>query len=537
MEKANIRVLFAILVMTGACGASEEPPGGEADAGIDPTPQELCTEEHPELPPLVEDRSVYDQDSVDELIVELTIDDLADLAAVNSNTPDATVRAVFRERGVYGDDAIETNALVKLRGRSTRLAIQKSYKIQLDSKSELWRGQRELNLNKHPYDLTRIRNKLSFDLFRTTPNFTSMRTQFVHLFINGEDMGLFTHVEEGDRIFLNARGLDANGTLYKIASFNFRPVEPEVAMDPVAFESVVESKAIPDQAKFLRMVEAVNDESNDINEVIATHFNRDNYMTWLASNAIVGNFDTGSSNYYLYSPSSCEGWYFFPWDFDGALGFFEQPGNPPRPRWRAGLANWWLPILHRRFFEHPQNVNDLVALVADLRRTVFTDAAIADLMDSYYPIVSPLAMSPPDLWNLPILDTPDPTDMIAKWNLEYERVYDEVDRLQSEFKSALHRPMPVRMHSVDLRGNKLEFEWDDSFDLQGDGLYYDFAVSTTPEFADADILYEQEGLTVTTAITDTLSTGVYYWRIVINDDQNPAHWQTPFHEYEAFSVE
>ena len=46
------------------------------------------------------------------------------------------------------------------------------------------------------------------------------------------------------------------------------------------------------------MLTAVNDTSNDINDVIEEYFNRDNYLTWFAVNILTGNRDTINQNFF-----------------------------------------------------------------------------------------------------------------------------------------------------------------------------------------------------------------------------------------------
>ena len=64
---------------------------------------------------------------------------------------------------------------------------------------------KHFQLNKHPYDLTRVRNKLAFDLFRRysiflvcVPSLCKNITNFdkTALQYGNKDYGLFTHVEK-----------------------------------------------------------------------------------------------------------------------------------------------------------------------------------------------------------------------------------------------------------------------------------------------------------------------------------------------------
>jgi spore coat protein H len=93
--------------------------------------------------------------------------------------------------------------------------------------------------------------------------------------------------------------------------------------------------------------------------------------------------------------------------------------------------------------------------------------------------------------------------------------------------------MPVFL-AVELIGDNYRFAWDESYDLQGDALRYDFQVSRTPEFAAADIVTEQLSLTSTEFFVpqSLLPAGSYYWRVTIRDQKDPAvNWQWPFDSY------
>ena len=128
----------------------------------------------------------------------------------------------------YGESV--PNATVQIRGQTSSQNAQKNYKIELKKNKGTWRGQRTINLNKHMTEGMRFRNKLAYDLIRGIPQMVGLRTQFVHLYVKDnteesgvkfEDYGIYTQVEQLNKTALKSHGLDSNGQLYKINSFEF----------------------------------------------------------------------------------------------------------------------------------------------------------------------------------------------------------------------------------------------------------------------------------------------------------------------------
>ncbi len=151
---------------------------------------------------------------------------------------------------------------------------QKSYKIELFNRAGLWRGQRTIVLNKHVSDKIRVRNKLSFDLMKDIPYLTSLRTQFVNLFVKDEtgvkpdtvfrDYGLFTQIEQPNGRFLENHLLDRNCQLYKTTFFEFYRYLEQIKLaddplyDPIKFSEVLEIKGNARSFKIDTVLDDVN---------------------------------------------------------------------------------------------------------------------------------------------------------------------------------------------------------------------------------------------------------------------------------------
>lgn len=260
---------------------------------------------------------------------------------------------------------------------------QKSYKLSLNDSAGLWRGQSNIALNKSAFDATRVRNKLYFDLAKNMEHVPSLRTQFVRLFIKDEtagatqfeDYGLYTQAEVPTKKYLANHGLDRSGFLYKAISFNWEPNElirnfDDPELDVEAMDTVISCRGREDNSRLLEAMDAVNDMSRDINEVMDTYFDRDNYMEWLAFNLLMGNRDTTMQNYYLYSPLNGSKFYFIPWDGDASLMRYESSIEDGQPvaDWEWGISNYWGIILHQRFLKNDKNREDMKAVVEVLMR-------------------------------------------------------------------------------------------------------------------------------------------------------------------------
>lgn len=220
----------------------------------------------------------------------------------------------------FGNGETSPNATVQIRGQSSSRRDQKNYKIRIKDGMGEWRGQRTIALNKHVGDVYRFKNKLAYDLMKDIPQMMSARTQFVRLYVkdtteggNGTftDYGLYTQVEQINKTYLKTHGLDNKGYLYKINFFEWYQydelkLKTDEDYDEKAFEEYLEIKGNDDHTKLLELLEKVNDYSVPIEEIVEQHFDMDNICYWMAFHILIGNYDVGSRNYYLYSPQNSD---------------------------------------------------------------------------------------------------------------------------------------------------------------------------------------------------------------------------------------
>lgn len=421
--------------------------------------------------------------------------------------------------GMLGYGETDSNATIRIRGNSSTLMPQKSYKLSLNDEAGLWRGQSNIALNKHAFDATRLRNKLYFDLAQNLSDVPSARTQFVRLFIRDEtsgatqfeDYGLFTQVEVPTKKYLANHGLDRAGYLYKVISFNYEPNDliknfDDPDFDLAAMDTVISCRGREDNTRLLEMIEAVNDTARDINEVIDAYFDRDNYMQWLAFNILMGNRDTTMQNYYLYSPLNGSKFYFIPWDGDASLMRYESSIEDGQPvaDWEWGIANYWGVMLHKRFLRDAGNRADLEAVV-DQMHTWLNKETVDALAARYYETVSQYIYNMPDYLNLQHTRA-EVEDILS-------RLGDEVEENYRDFKESLTDAMPFWMYEAEETGEDVILSWEPAYDFEGRAMTYNVEISRYPDMRQP--LFSQSGLTATrlTLPENTLGDGEFYWRV------------------------
>lgn len=417
--------------------------------------------------------------------------------------------------GMVGFGQTKSNATIRVRGNSSTAGRQKSYQLMLDDDAGTWRGQSNIALNKHIYDSTRFRNKLYFDLLRDVEDMASLRTQFVRLFIKDEtsgqakyeDYGLYTQVEVPNKKYLKNHGLDGNGYLYKAISFDFSKNDyiknfddPEFNLEN--FETVFTAKGEQDNTRLIELVEVV-ESASDGSTLIDEYFDRDNYLTWLAYNILMGNIDTTSQNFYLYSPLNGSKWYFIPWDSDGSLRKLESSLDK---HWQHGVQNYWHVPLHRKMLMVEDIRNDLCEKVDELYKYLSKER-VNGYIDMYRTTIDAYVTSMPDIQHLN-QTVEDRNDIIGS-------MYTELEDNYYLFYQSLEEIMPFFFYEAVRVEKGVTFSWEYPYDFKNHEIYFDISISKYPDMRNA---ITGEKLRVSMFTVENLESGTYYVSVRAYDD-------------------
>ena len=397
----------------------------------------------------------------------------------------------------YGRTA--PNATVQIRGQTSSRNSQKNYKIELKENQGNWNGQTTIALNKHQTDGMRFRNKLGFDILKNIDQLMSLRTQFVHLYVNDltdgyddgfEDYGLYTQVEQLNKKALRAHGLDRYGQLYKVNFFEFYRYEDVIKLetdpeyDADEFQQYLEIKGDSDHSKLIDMLEDVNDYSLPIEDVLDKHFDRENLTYWLAFNILTGNVDTQSRNCYLYSPQNENLWYFISWDIDGAFRTYENEilNISDYGSWESGVSNYWGNVLFKRCLKSESFRNELNDAIVDLKENTLSTENLAGMVSDYRSVVEKY------LWNTPDITyerlTPEEYDEVAL-NLPKQ-----IEENYQKYLDSLEKPLPFFIGTPTIEDGKLVMRWDASYDFQNEDIIYKATLSKNDDGRDTVASYE-----------------------------------------------
>ncbi len=548
---AGTALMLLIVALLAGCGYTKE----EKEAGAETAAARQTSEENLEGTPvakedlstqeetLEEQKSIYDQDEETSVVtMYLTVrpgnaSDHTDHTWTEINTYDTyyyeehgldrynceAILQVGDENGPaqgafgYGEDT--ANATVQIRGQTSSRREQKNYKIRIKEGRGEWRGQRTLALNKHIGDPVRFRNKLAYDLMKEIPQMMSARTQFVHLYVKNEteggngvftDYGLYTQVEQINKTYLKNHGLDNRGHLYKINFFEWleydavrQKTDPEY--DERAFEEYLEIKGNDDHTKLLDTIAQVNDYSIPIEEIVEEHFDVDNLCYWMAFHILIGNYDVGARNYYLYSPLNSQKWYFLSWDNDVSFSRTHWRMNDyvEGQSWEQGMTQFLHMTLFNRMFRKEEYRQRLTEAVEDLKENYLTEEKVGSLTERYAQVVKPYVYREPDREHA-VFDESGYDTVAAAMAGEIEENY-------GYYLLSLEKSWPFYVGTPQREGDKISVQWEASYDLDQEQITYRFQLASDYHFT--QVLYEAEDLLLPEVSFDLLPPGQYFIKV------------------------
>jgi spore coat protein H len=216
--------------------------------------------------------------------------------------------------------------------------LKRNFKVRLDHYDDQLRfqGQKSINLNAGAMDPTKLREALSFAVFRAA-GVPAPRTTFALVTLSVPDkhdkelLGLYTVIEQVDKTFLKDRFKNGKGLLMKPE--RLRGLE-YLGDDWAKYKDRYQPKHEPSKEEAKRVIDFVKllnkADDGQFAKEIDSYLDVDEFLRFVAVNALLVNLDSFlmlGHNFYIYLNPENNKLVFIPWDLDLSLAGFPMAGS------------------------------------------------------------------------------------------------------------------------------------------------------------------------------------------------------------------
>ena len=440
--------------------------------------------------------------------------------------------------GSFGYGQLTANAVVRLQGTNASTRQQKSYRLTIKDGMGNLDGMKSVILSKSFTDPLRITNKLCYQLMEDIPSLLSTRTRLVRLYVKDTtagadtpyiDYGLYTMIEPINKTYFKNRGLDDNGAIYKANGFDFARHEDAITLatspdyQKDAFEELLDVKGDQDHSLLLEMLDAVNNPDMPIRQVVSKYFNEENLYNWLAFNILTGNKDASTENYYLYSPTGSDRFYFISWDNDGAFRdvYDEMRAPGQSPGWDTGIFSFYDNVLFSRMLQDESCISTLSTAIDTLYETFVSESAVNKAAAQLTALARDEIYSLPDQTFARVTQPQYDTLAAGMGTQVTENYY--------SYYESLEKPAPFHIHEPKIQGDgQLLLSWDEAVCAQE----VTYSVQLDDSWSFDTPLLNTSGLHSTELPIDQLPTGQYFLKVIANSADGNSQIA-----YETYSTE
>lgn len=176
-------------------------------------------------------------------------------------------------------------------------------------------GLKRMTLNNNRQDISRLNTCLAYDVMRKA-GVPSPRCNYAHVTVNGESLGVYSHVDSMKKPFLRQHFTDDEGTLYEGQLADFR----------TGWTGNLENKTVDDAGpgpEIFAIVTALETAADEeIVSALAPLIDLDAFVTFWAAEILVSHWDGFAgdlNNYYVYSDPTSGKLHFLPWGPDATF--------------------------------------------------------------------------------------------------------------------------------------------------------------------------------------------------------------------------
>ena len=252
-----------------------------------------------------------------------------------------------------------------------------------------------MTLNNNDTDASHVKQHLSYGLFRKA-GIPAPRCNFARVTVNGEYLGLYSHIESVRKDFLKRHFAKSGGNLYEgqISDFTVKAAG--------TFDAKTNAKK-NDRSDLAKATKALAVPDDQLFEEVAKVIDIDHFYRYWAMECLIG-FNDGYSgnqnNFFIYNDPSSGRFKFMPWGTDGVFrarsSKSSQAGTPLSVMAEGALA-------HRLYKTEIGRKRYRAALLKVLDE-VWDERELQSQLNRLVPMIQPQTHLPPGLFN-PAIDS------------------------------------------------------------------------------------------------------------------------------------
>lgn len=148
-------------------------------------------------------------------------------------------------------------------------------------------------------------------------------------------------------------------------------------LNTVRFETSLEIENGKDHRNLRTMMQAINDPNRSFDSVLDQYFNRASALAWVSANILLRQADAVRHSYILYNPTGGQKFFFIPWDYDEAMGVWQEAPNSLsndslRQRFEYGYGLASGNVFLEKYYRLPGTHNQILQNVQSLRQNRIT---------------------------------------------------------------------------------------------------------------------------------------------------------------------
>ncbi|MGK3992338.1 CotH kinase family protein [Sorangium sp. So ce1024] len=236
-----------------------------------------------------------------------------------------------------------------------------------------------LTLNNSRQDPSLLKTCLAFKVFRDA-GLPASRCSFAHVTVNGEDLGVYAHVEPVNKRLLKRHFQDASGDLYEGQISDFR--EGWTA----TYEKKT-NKDDPDRSELDAVAAALLASDAELDAKLGAVLDIEAFRRYWATESLLAAWDGyagNTNNHHVYFDPTSGKMYFLPWGPDMSFDSVDPLGAPDRPQSVSARG-----AVAERLYKTPELRAAYAEAMKDLLETVWKEDALLREIDRMEELLAP----------------------------------------------------------------------------------------------------------------------------------------------------